>query len=160
MKEIRNFSFQYSEYASIEELGEKEQKIVRESIDAQKSSYSPYSKFSVGAAILLKNGEIVIGSNQENGAYPSGLCAERVALFSAGAKFPKVPIEMMAISASNMGKLVNFPVPPCGGCRQVMSEYRLVGGQTFPVIMVGAKKIISVDVQDLMPFNFTNPSDM
>lgn len=160
MKEVKDFSFRYSEYSSVEELSAKEQEIVKYSIDAQKGSYSPYSHFSVGAALLLKNGEIVTGSNQENGAYPSGLCAERVALFSAGAKFPKVPIELLVVSASFEGKLVEYPVPPCGACRQVMTEYRTIGGQSYPVIMVGAKRTIKVDVEGLLPFNFTNANEM
>lgn len=160
MKEVKSFSFQYTEYSSIEELSDKEQEIVKRAIDAQKGSYSPYSHFSVGAAVLLKNGVVITGSNQENGAYPSGLCAERVALFSAGAQYPKQPIEIIAISASHHGKLVDFPVPPCGGCRQVMSEYRTIGGQNYTVIMVGLKQTVKVDVDHLLPFNFTNADDM
>lgn len=160
MKEVKDFSFRYSEYTSIDELSIDEQNVVKCAIEAQHSSYSPYSRFRVGAAVLLMNGKVVVGSNQENGAYPSGMCAERVALFAAGANYPGVNIKLMAISASNMKGLVEYPITPCGGCRQVMLEYSHVGGVDYPVIMVGSQKIIRVDgVADLLPFNFFSADD-
>lgn len=160
MKEIKDFTFEYTEYTSLSELSPVEQNLAQRSIEAQSGSYSPYSHFRVGAAVLLKNGEIVTGSNQENGAYPSGLCAERVALFAAGAQFPQQAIELLVISASHNFKPVETPIPPCGACRQVMSEYRMIGGQSYPVIMIGSKKIIKTDVQNLLPFTFNNVENM
>lgn len=154
METTKNFCFSYNEYTSIDELNEQEQMTIRASIDAQRSSHSPYSKFRVGAAVLLANGQIVEGSNQENGAYPSGLCAERVAMFAAAAHYPQQPIAMLAISASHQGQAVDEPVTPCGGCRQVMLEYRLKHGRSFPVIMVGARRIVKLDMESLLPFGF------
>lgn len=157
MKLSKEFGFKYAEYSNKEELNSEDIKLVESAFDAQKSSYSPYSRFSVGAAILLSNGEILQGSNQENGAYPSGLCAERVALFYAGAKFPNVPIKTIAISASFENKPTAEPVPPCGACRQVMIESRNIGKAPIKVIMVGESRIYVIeDVAFLLPFNFSS----
>lgn len=160
MKISKEFGFKYSEYASKEELSSENALLVSKAIDAQKSSYSPYSKFSVGAALILDNGEIIQGSNQENGAYPSGLCAERVAIFYAGAKHPGVAIRAIAISASFNGQLTDEPVPPCGACRQVMIESRNIGQKPIKVLLVGRNKIFEVeDVTFLLPFNFSNANE-
>lgn len=160
MEKAKDFTFRYSEYSSIEELNDLEQKVAHASISAQGSSHSPYSNFRVGAAVLLANGEIVLGSNQENGAYPSGLCAERVALFGAATRYPDQRIAMLAVSASHQGRLIETPVPPCGGCRQVMLEYRTKHGASFPVIMVGARRIVKLDMESLLPFSFTSASEV
>ena len=160
MKQVKAFEFKYTEYSDKEELGSQDVQLIDKAIEAQKSSYSPYSKFSVGAAILLENGEIIQGSNQENGAYPSGLCAERVALFYAGAKYPKVPIISIAISASFNNHLTSEPVPPCGACRQVMIESRNIGKKPIRVLLVGEKKVYAIeDVTYLLPFNFSSVID-
>ncbi|TVR39584.1 MAG: cytidine deaminase [Cryomorphaceae bacterium] len=107
--------------------------------EASGRAYAPYSRFHVGAAVLLENGETITGSNQENGAYPSGLCAERVALFAAKARFPSVPIVALAIFADGKDMPVSHPVSPCGGCRQVMSEYELNQPGPYPVVFQGGK---------------------
>ena len=131
--------------------------LAEKAYEALKTSYSPYSHFAVGAALLLKNGEIILGSNQENGAYPSGLCAERVALFYAGATFPNVPVKAIAIAANHNGTPTDNPVAPCGGCRQVMIETRTIGKEPITLIMVGKKRVVVVDdVSHMLPFSFTN----
>lgn len=157
MKIIKEFGFKFTEHSNKETLNSDDAQLVEFAIDAQKSSYSPYSKFKVGAAIHLKNGEIIQGSNQENGAYPSGLCAERVALFYAGVKFPNIPIKAIAITASFNNQLTSEPVPPCGACRQVMIESRNIGNEPMKVILVGRDKIYVIeDVTFLLPFNFSS----
>ncbi len=161
MKIVKESGFRYTEYSSIEELNSKDVLLIEKAIDAQKSSYSPYSKFCVGVAILLENGEIIQGSNQENGAYPSGLCAERVALFSAGAKYPTVPIRTIVITASFENQQTTEPIPPCGGCRQVMIESRNIGKKPMRVILVGQKRIYEVeDATFLLPFSFSNAENV
>jgi len=159
MKVTKESGFKYTEYSSIDELSKEDSRLVSLAIEAQKGSYSPYSNFSVGAAVLLENGEIIQGSNQENGAYPSGLCAERVALFYAGAKYPNIPVKTIVVTASYKGVLTDDPVPPCGACRQVMIETREIGKKPLKAILVGKKKIYEVeDVSFLLPFSFS--SDM
>ena len=122
-------------------------------IEAARSAYAPYSRFSVGAAVLLDNGEILSGSNQENAAYPSGLCAERTVLFYAGARYPEAAVrEMVLVAFSASG-----PVPlitPCGACRQVMLEV-CSRHRPFPILMVGKEEAVRVsDVRLLLPFSF------
>lgn len=160
MSQSKEFIVKYSEFQSEGELSSSEVELVRRAKQVLTTSYSPYSHFRVGAAVLLENGEIISGSNQENGAYPSGLCAERVALFYAGAKFPKVPVVSIAIVASYMDEIVQTPISPCGACRQVMIEYRNIGAKPYSVIMVGNEKIVKVeDVRFLLPFSFSNVDD-
>ena len=103
-------------------LPEDEIILVNQSREAAKRAYAPYSKFQVGAAVLLENGEIITGTNQENAAYPSGLCAERVAVFYANSKYPDVPVIAIAVTAFTNNKFVQTPIPPCGSCRQVLTE--------------------------------------
>jgi len=157
MKVTKESGFKYTEYSSIDELSKEDSRLVNLAIEAQKGSYSPYSNFSVGAVVLLENGEIIQGSNQENGAYPSGLCAERVALFYAGAKYPNIPVKTIVVTASYKGILTDEPIPPCGACRQVMIETREIGKKAMKVILAGKKKIYEVeDVTFLLPFNFSS----
>jgi cytidine deaminase len=99
------------------------QSLMNQAIEISKNAYAPYSKFRVGAAILLDNGKIVLGSNQENAAYPSGLCAERVAIFQAGAIYPDAKIVKLAITAASDTNPTLSPIPPCGACRQSIAEY-------------------------------------
>ena len=121
---------------------------------AAMEAYAPYSHFNVGAAVLLKNGEIVYGNNQENIAYPSGLCAERVALFSAGATYPKQPVIAMAIVAIKNGE-IQPSIAPCGACRQVMLETEQRYSQPMQILLCGKDETILVDtVRDLLPFSF------
>ena len=124
--------------------------------EAAKHAYAPYSHFKVGAAILLKNGHIISGNNQENAVFPSGLCAERVALFYAGSQFPETPIDKIAITAIGTEKEVIQPVPPCGSCRQALLEYEIKFGETIEVIMAGETGDVYVakSVSDLLPLSF------
>jgi cytidine deaminase len=148
--------FRFSEYQSVDQLPINFKKLALKAIEAQQTSYSPYSNFAVGAAVLLENGEVVQGSNQENGAFPSGLCAERVALFYAGSKFPGVKVLAIAIAANFKGKGTSEPISPCGACRQVMLETRNNAQHPMAVIMVGEKRTLVIDDSlQLLPFSFS-----
>ncbi|WP_462317007.1 cytidine deaminase [Marinilabilia sp.] len=149
------YKFPFEEYASATELSEQEQNLIHKAREVAQNAYSHYSKFSVGAAVLLENGEIITGSNQENAAYPSGLCAERVALFYASAQHPDVPVKQIVVTALRNQKPIEEPVPPCGSCRQVFIEWEKRFGQPFEVIMAGTRKIIKIKQAGwLLPFNF------
>ncbi|MDR1553168.1 MAG: cytidine deaminase [Prevotellaceae bacterium] len=142
-------------YHSIDELDETERLLLEAAHEATKTSYAPYSKFNVGSAVLLENGEIIAGSNQENNAYPSGLCAERVAVFYANAKYPDVAIKAIAISSAVDGKINEDEVYPCGSCRQVLVESENRQSTKIKLIMGGIKSIIVIDSVSLMlPFTF------
>lgn len=140
-----------------EELSEAEQLLVEAAIEATKRSYSPYSHFSVGAALLLENGKTVIGCNQENAAFPAGLCAERTAIFAAGAQYPDVPVKMLAIAARNSkGELTDEPISPCGTCRQVMIETETRFKHPIRILLYGKKCIYVLEgIKQLMPLSFT-----
>ena len=145
----------YREYESLEQLEAEERKLADAAIDAMKNAYAPYSGFNVGAAVRLDTGEIVKGANQENAAYPSGLCAERTAMFYASATYPDSIIESIAVTASQNGILCGNPASPCGACRQVMAQYQTKGGRPMTIILVGGKKIWKFDkVDDLLPLIF------
>jgi cytidine deaminase len=120
------------------------------------SAYAPYSHFNVGAAVQLENGEIITGNNQENAAYPSGLCAERVAIFYAGAKFPGVKIKSIAVSCKAENQVINDPVSPCGACRQAIAEYETRYGQKIRMIMAGesGRVFIAESIESLLPLMF------
>ena len=151
-KEIR---IAYSEYESVEQMEQQERELVEAAIDAIQGSYAPYSKFNVGAAVRLDNGEIIQGANQENAAYPSGICAERTAMFYASAKYPENAITAIAIGASQQDVLCSNPVSPCGACRQVMAEYQTKGGQPMTIFLIGSEKIWKFEkVNDLLPLIF------
>lgn len=148
-------TIQYQEFASPEEMSAEDRSVVEAALEAQKGSYSPYSHFQVGAALLLEDGTVVKGANQENAAYPSGLCAERTAMFAAGANHTDVPFKTLAIVASDHGVLCEFPASPCGSCRQVMAEYQKKQGKPFQIILVGSKSIRKfAKVDDVLPFIF------
>lgn len=117
-KEIK---ISYMEYDSIEQMNPEDRELAQAAINATKHSYAPYSKFNVGAAVMLEDGEIITGSNQENAAYPSGLCAERTAMFYASANRPDKAMTKIAVAAGQDGKLCDSPATPCGACRQVMA---------------------------------------
>ena len=106
-------------------------------IDTRKNAYAPYSQFKVGCAILLDNNKIVVGSNQENAAYPSGLCAERVAIFQAGAIYPKAKIIKIAITAASENNPTIKPIPPCGACRQSIAEYEFKQDTPIEIYFMG-----------------------
>ena len=154
--EQKEFSFRYKEVADISLLPEDEQELVRISREMTHQSYAPYSTFYVGAAILLDNGEIIKGSNQENGAYPSGLCAERVAAFAASATHPGTGMIKIAVSARSVRINMIEPVTPCGSCRQVLLEYETL--QKHPMKVILSKedgKILILDrISDLLPLFF------
>ena len=132
-----------------------QQTLAEAAVEATAQAYAPYSKFNVGAAVLFDDGVIVKGANQENAAYPSGLCAERTALFYASASRPDKAMTAIAIAASQNGELLETPVTPCGACRQVMAQYQLKGGKPMAVILVGGSKIWKFEkVDDLLPLIF------
>ena len=145
----------YHEYASLDELSEQDRQLADEAILAMKGAYAPYSHFHVGAAIRMSNGKIVRGANQENAAFPSGLCAERTAMFSAGAQYPDKDMESLALAGGVMGRLAKEPATPCGACRQVMAQYQAKSGKPMSIIMVGSSKIWKFDrVDDILPLIF------
>ena len=145
----------YQEFDSPAEMSPEDQELIAAAHEARKGSYSPYSNFQVGAALRLDNGLIVKGANQENAAYPSGLCAERTAMFWASANYPDIPFDTLAISAADHGVLCELPASPCGSCRQVMAEYQKKYGRPLKVILVGEKRIRKFDkVEDLLPIIF------
>lgn len=146
----------FTEYDSDQELSQAEQELLKKAREASKSAYAPYSNFYVGAALLLENGLIVTGNNQENVAYPSGLCAERVAIYAAGAQYPNVAITTIAITCSSKNFKVDQPLSPCGACRQAMSEYEVRHNQNIRTILAGETgKILVMDsIADLLPFMF------
>ena len=138
MQEIKITSLVHS-YDSLSELPETDRELMQSAIGARAHAYAPYSHFFVGAAVLLEDGTIVLGNNQENVAYPSGLCAERTALFAAGANFPGKAVIKIAISAHSSDFDVTQPVYPCGACRQVMSEYEQLSKRPMEILMMGSK---------------------
>ncbi len=146
----------FEEYDSIKELKKTEQALIAAAHDAANNAYAPYSKFKVGCALLLSDGQIVKGNNQENMAYPSGLCAERVALFSAAALYPKNKVKMLAVVSANKNLSINDIFSPCGACRQVMLEYEKLQNAPIAVIMEQPNKNIIkfLSVSMLMPFSF------
>jgi cytidine deaminase len=158
MKKTISHTSEVHSYDSVEELSSDLQFLVKKAKSALDSSYSPYSGFKVAAALRLSNGEIVLGSNQENIAYPSGLCAERVAIFSAGTNFPGVEMEAIAIVAKSQHGEVTDPVTPCGACRQVMIELESTQSQPMTVVMTGenGEAWVSESVGNLIPFYFSS----
>lgn len=145
------------EELSYNELSEKELELVNLAREATFRSYAPYSHFCVGAAILLSNGEIISGSNQENAAYPSGTCAERSACYYAGAAYPEAKFEAIAIAARGTdGEFVAEPCSPCGACRQALLQYELIAGKGIKILLVGSNTVYRLDsVRSLLPFAFT-----
>lgn len=143
-------------YEDISELPNSIQNLMDSAIDARNNAYAPYSKFNVGAAILLDNNEVVTGNNQENACFPSGLCAERTAIYYAGAKYPNAKILRMAITASSQNQITNKPIPPCGACRQSIAEYEIKQEQPIEIYFMGAtgKVVKSNSLANLLPLLF------
>jgi len=151
----KQINIRFHEYSSMEELSKEDKELALAAIEAMRGSYAPYSHFNVGAAVRLSNGIIVKGANQENAAFPSGLCAERTAMFSAGATYPDKAMVSIAIAGGVMGRLAKAPATPCGACRQVMAQYQLKGGHNMSVIMIGNGQIWKFDrVDDILPLIF------
>jgi cytidine deaminase len=157
--EKTKFQFEFEAYENIDKLSGGDQKLVKKAIDIAKKAYAPYSSFNVGAAVLLDNGEIISGNNQENAAYPSGLCAERVALFYANANYPNQKVEAIAIVALKDGVLIDHVVTPCGNCRQAMLETELRFNSPIRIIMGGKNGFWVVPkAQYMLPLSFTGDS--
>ncbi len=143
-------------YESGTELSKADQELVKACKEACQKAYAPYSGFNVGAAIRLANGVIVKGNNQENAAYPSGLCAERVAMFYANSVYPDVAVEAIAVVAMNDKGILESPVAPCGSCRQVLLETEIRMKQQFYTLLVGAVEIYKINSSsELLPISFT-----
>ena len=157
MKKL-NIQSNFTEYQASDELTNDAQELLLKAIEARDKAYAPYSQFSVGAAVRLDNKEIVTGNNQENAAYPSGMCAERVAVWSALSQFPGVRIKQIFISARSNKKKVNRPVSPCGSCRQTLAEYEIRQKAPIEVFFTGETGVIlkADSVRDLLPFMFDN----
>lgn len=155
MKKI-TISSEFSVYNSLEELPNDVQNLMEQAVSVRKNAYAPYSNFRVGVALLLDNGQIVIGSNQENAAYPSGLCAERVAIFHAGAVYPEAKIIKMAITAASDTNKTIAPIPPCGACRQSIAEYEIRQDNPIEIYFMGETGDIykSESLKNLLPFMF------
>ena len=141
----------------MEDLNQEEKTLIEKAIEATDRSYARYSKFHVGSCLLLNDGTIMMGCNQENAAFPAGICAERSAIFAAGAQHPDLPVKMLAIAARDTtGKLTEEPVSPCGTCRQVMIETETRFSQPIRILLYGQKRIFVMDgIRHLMPLSFT-----
>ena len=159
MKEI-NINTTISVFNGINELPSEIQTLMNQAIETRKNAYAPYSKFRVGAAILLDNGKIVLGSNQENAAYPSGLCAERVAIFQAGAIYPNAKIVKLAITAASDTNPTLSPIPPCGACRQSIAEYEFKQETPIEIYFMGESGEVykSNSINNLLPLSFDKTS--
>ena len=141
----------------LDELSPQDQELVQAAIKATNNAYANYSRFYVGAALRLENGKIVIGANQENAAFPSGLCAERTAVFAAQANYPDSPIETLAIAGRNEKGVLPDPITPCGACRQVILEIEDRYKKPIKILLYGTQKIYCVrSVKDLLPLSFVD----
>ena len=155
MKEI-TITTQFKVFDSVQDLPDDIQDLMTQAVEVRKNAYAPYSKFRVGVAIVLDNGKIVLGSNQGNAAYPSGLCAERVAIFYAGAVYPEAKILKMAITAASDTNQTTTPIPPCGSCRQSIAEYEIKQDTPIEIYFMGEIGVIykSASLKNLLPFMF------
>jgi len=152
---IKKIEIEITEFDTVDDLSIEDRELVLKAKEIAKLAYAPFSKFFVGAAIRLKNGKIITGNNQENVAYPSGICAERTALFYAGAQYPQEAVLSMAVAVFKNEEYAKQPVTPCGSCRQVMLETENRFQQSMRVIMVGEEKIyVANSVKDLLPLSF------
>ncbi len=152
----QNFNISYETYDGIEELSQADQMLCLKAKEAMSTSHSPYSNFKVGTAVLLADDQIVLGSNQENVAYPSGLCAERVALFNVASNYPNTPIKAMAITAYTENFIIENPVTSCGACLQTMSEYEKKQNSPIEILFycIDGKILKLKGVDCLLPFGF------
>lgn len=141
---------------SKDDLSLQENELMQQAFEARSKAYAPYSKFTVGVAILLENGVVVQGSNQENAAYPSGLCAERVAIYYAGANYPTAKMVKMFITASPQDRNLQEPIPPCGSCRQAIAEYEMKQDIPIEILFMGAEGPIykSDSLKNILPLVF------
>ncbi|KAA5828085.1 cytidine deaminase [Algibacter amylolyticus] len=155
MKEIKIESRLYV-FDSLQELPKDVLSLMEKAVQAREKAYAPYSNFNVGAAILLDNNEIVCGSNQENASYPSGLCAERTAIYYAGSQFPGAKMVRMAITAGSKTSKTTKPIPPCGACRQAIAEYEIKQDAPIEIYFMGETGAIakSNSLANLLPLMF------
>lgn len=146
----------FSVYENTGELPKDVQDLMQQAVEIRKKAYAPYSQFRVGAALLLDNGKVVLGSNQENAAYPSGLCAERTAIFYTGANYPEAKIVKMAISAASDTNTTTTPTPPCGACRQSIAEYEFKQDSPIEIYFMGETGSVykSDSLKNLLPLTF------
>ncbi len=154
--EHKQIKINYS-FCGEEELSASDRELVERAKAATANSYAKYSKFNVGAAVRLGDGSIVIGANQENAAFPSGLCAERTAIFAAQAQHPECYIESLAIAAKNVDGFICEPISPCGACRQVILEMEDRYKRNVRILLFGTSGVYVLDsVKDLLPFSFVD----
>jgi cytidine deaminase len=146
-------------FCALEELSKTEKMLVEKAKEVSNKAYAPYSNFKVGAACLLENGVVVTGNNQENAAYPSGLCAERTVLFYANANYPDIPVVVMAVAAQNSAGFIPEPIAPCGSCRQVLLESENRYEHRMKLILYGSKNIAVFEkAADTLPLSFSMDS--
>jgi len=159
MKEVKIETTLYV-YDGLSKLPDDVVFLMKQAVEAREKAYAPYSKFHVGAALLLDNNEVITGSNQENASYPSGLCAERTAIYYAGAKYPKAKILRMAITAGSKLKTTLEPIPPCGACRQAIAEYEIKQDTPIEIYFMGetGKVAKSNSLANLLPLGFDKSS--
>lgn len=153
-----HISTKFSVFDNQSELSAIENELLNKAVQARDNAYAPYSSFNVGAAVLLDNGEVFLGNNQENAAYPSGMCAERVAIWSAMSAIPNGKIKQIYISASSKKKKVDRPVAPCGACRQAIAEYEARQEENIEIFFTGetGKIVKAYSIKDLLPWMFDN----
>ena len=142
---------------AMEELCDAERQLVEAAIGATDNSYVPYSHFRVGCAVMLQTGEVITGCNQENAAFSVTICAERTALFAAGAAHPNTPVVAIAIAARNEHGLTAEPVTPCGSCRQALVETEVRHGRKVRLLLYGTRHVFVIDgIEALLPLSFTD----
>jgi len=143
-------------YEDVSELPSDVQILMNKAVEARNQAYAPYSKFKVGAALLLENNQVILGNNQENAAYPSGMCAERVAIWKAGSDYPGVKVKQLVITASSTNTKVDRLVGPCGACRQTLSEYEINQKEPIEIYFMGevGKVVKTASLLSLLPFSF------
>lgn len=154
----KQITVEYEVFPSLERLAQEEMSLMEQAVLARANAYAPYSSFHVGAAVLLENGKVVVGNNQENASYPSGLCAERVAIFQAGAIYPGVKIKAVAITATSKNYAVKEPAAPCGNCRQAMIEYEQKQKEPISILLMGEiGEVIKISsLSDILPLAFNS----
>ncbi len=157
MKDL-NISSSFIVYQNSGELSEIENELLQKAIEARANAYAPYSEFNVGASVLMDDGSVFTGNNQENAAYPSGICAERVAIWTAMSQLPKGIIKKIVITASSNKTKVNRPVAPCGSCRQAIAEYEIKQDNDIEIFFTGetGEIVKAHSIKDLLPWLFDN----
>jgi cytidine deaminase len=155
MKKVQ-INIDIEQYQTLEELNQEDRDLIINAKNTCKNAYAPYSHFKVGVALLLENGVVINGTNQENSAYPSGMCAERVALFYANSQYPDVPVKALALSAFYEEKFTDTITAPCGACRQVIIETEYRFKKPIKLLLFSSSKILILNkASDLMPLSFS-----